>query len=384
MEENVTQSIVAFLSLKHCKNALAYRVILTEKQSRIIAILIGIVILPSLLTNGLLLFAMMKTKRKELACRTYVILTSFCGCLNSVSGIPMYVLLFTTYHNTRYCLFERISIFTVLTNAYVLVYSVLVLAIDRYLNVRPGFGWSKRLARVMRSNNGTIVVCVSIVLMSMLHSLMSASFFISVNFTIGKYITVALNCFIACGVYVAYLKLYCEINAHNNSFRREFDANEASQGKTPPYVHEFIKTVAILLVAGVLCYLPFIIMDIWTGWYTMVQTTVAPQTVRFVYYLAVIPVLMHSSINSMLFLYRNEKAKQYICKKFCYKNSNSMQRHNAEHPFLEHFSVNLIMKDMAPPVNNGSSTTTVKTTPLLSRAAFVLHPPSEELHLPHP
>ena len=84
---------------------------------------------------------------------------------------------------------------------------------------------------------------------------------------------------------------------------------------TPPqtrYYYDFTKTIALILLSLAICTFPFLITDLWTGYYSFVKRTKAPQTVRYLYYLSFAPGFMHCTINALLLLYRNQAAAKYV------------------------------------------------------------------------
>ena len=89
-----------------------------------------------------------------------------------------------------------------------------------------------------------------------------------------------------------------------------------SKRKTTPsqrrYYYDFTKTIALVLLSLAICTFPFLITDLWTGYYSFVKRTKAPQTVRYLYYLSFAPGFMHCTINALLLLYRNQAAAKYV------------------------------------------------------------------------
>ena len=300
-----------------CPNSLASRLTITTAQSYTVAGAISFLILPTLLANGLLLFVQMRKIKSSYQMNT--VITSINGCLFSVSGLPMYIALFTQYRQQRNCLLENTSIFVVQVETHVLGYTILVLAIDRYFFVRPNFGWSKSVSLWMQTRVGLAITTSAILILSLLHGTVSINFFEGLKSTIAKVAMMLLNAIIVLVVYVAYLKLYCEIRVHEISFSNSQEQNARSQGRDRDgggYMREFIKTVSILLIAGIICYLPFLVMDCWTGWYTFGLKTESPQNVRFCYYLSLVPVFLYSSINASLLLYRSDEVWKVIRRMF--------------------------------------------------------------------
>ena len=299
---------------KHCYNALAWRIILTKTQSFTVGICIALVIVPTILTNGSLLIGLTRTKQHKLSCIIYIKMTAIFGCLSGATGFLMYVLLFTIFHDKRSCIFERVSLFIAQVNSHVLGYLILVLAIDRYFSVRPNLRQQRGIVKWISSTKGSHALVTLAITLSLLHGFVTVEFFGTAKSNIGKLIMAIFNVVIAVSVYIAYLRLYFELRAHERSVKnlRSGQSSSVKVKSGSKYLHEFVKTIAVILVAGMLCFLPFITMDIWTGWYTLVRKIAAPRDVRFVYYLSVIPVFINSSINAVLLLYRNDKALKYV------------------------------------------------------------------------
>ena len=241
-------------------------------------------------------------------------MTAIFGCMSAATGFLMYVFLFTVFHDRRNCIFERASLFIAQVNSHVLGYLILVLAIDRYFNVRPNLTQQRGIIKWILSTKGSYALVTLAIILSLLHGLVTVEFFGTAKSNIGKLIMAIFNVVIAVSVYIAYLRLYFELRAHERSVKnlRSGQSSSVKVKSGSKYLHEFVKTIAVILVAGMLCFLPFITMDIWTGWYTLVRKIAAPRDLRFVYYLSVVPVFINSSINAVLLLYRNDKALKYV------------------------------------------------------------------------
>ena len=360
---------------KHCYNALAWRIILTKKQSFTVGICIALIIIPTILTNGSLLIGLMRTKQHKLSCIIYIKMTAIFGCMSAATGFLMYVFLFTVFHDIRNCIFERASLFIAQVNSHVLGYLILVLAIDRYFSVRPNLRQKTGYLKWILSTKGSYALVTLAIILSLLHGLVTVEFFGTAKSNIGKLIMAIVNVVIAVSVYIAYLRLYFELRAHERSVKNLRLAQSSSvQVKSgSKYLHEFAKTIAVILVAGMLCFLPFITMDIWTGWYTLVRKIAAPRDLRFVYYLSLIPVFINSSINASLLLYRNDQALKYVKKSFTLNSeaaSNSI-----ECIAMKKFGRNGTLTRLRhnDPTGTHSNTTTPTGSAMLKRKIYVMN-----------
>lgn len=82
--------------------------------------------------------------------------------------------------------------------------------------------------------------------------------------------------------------------------------------RKPKYVKELALTISFVLLALAICYVPFIVMDFWTSWYTFVQSKQAPRKIRFVYYMTYGSVFFTSVANAAIILYRNRDLKALV------------------------------------------------------------------------
>ena len=368
---------------KICPNSLAWRLLLLDCQSNVYATAVALVILPTIISNVLLFIGMMKTGQFKSSCNLYIIVSSIIGVLSGLTGFPMYVVLFTLYRKERFCILEKLAICTAQFNGHMIGYAILALAIDRYFSVRPDL----TMLSFARQVQSKLVSCFAVAIfsvLSFLHGLVSVDYFTVTKNLYGKIIMMTVNVLIVFVVYAAYLKLYHDIRVHNNSFRKEFQTSETYgvnpvlNSRIPRYLREVIKTISIILVTGMICYAPYIVMDFWTGWYTFVKKIPSPRTVRFIYYLSSVCVFLNALINAMLFLYRNQKAWLYI-KYLCLLS----KRHRTQSQESIPMSFYGVERDMAELENHHHHTyflnhsdalqcESPKSTPILKRAAFIV------------
>eukprot|EP00112_Aurelia_sp_Birch-Aquarium-sp1_P018037 Seg4245.1 transcript_id=Seg4245.1/GoldUCD/mRNA.D3Y31 product="hypothetical protein" protein_id=Seg4245.1/GoldUCD/D3Y31 len=362
---------------KHCYNALAWRIILTKTQSFTVGICIALVIIPTILTNGSLLIGLMKTKQRKLSCIIYIKMTAMFGCFSGTTGFLMYVLLFTIFHDRRACMFERASLFMAQMNSHVLGCLILALAVDRYFSVRPKLRQQTGIIKLILSTKGSYALVTFTIILSLLHALVTVEFFGTAKSNITKLIMTLFNIVIAVIVYIAYLRLYFELRAHERSVKslRLVQSSSVKVKSGSKYLHEFVKTIAVILVAGMLCYLPFITMDIWTGWYTLVRKVAAPRDIRFFYYLSVIPAFINSSINAVLLLYRNEKALKYVKKGFTLSSEAEAASNSIECIAMKKFGRNGTLTRLKnnDPTGTHSTTTTPTGSAMLKRKVYVMN-----------
>ena len=162
---------------------------------------------------------------------------------------------------------------------------------------------------------------------------------------------------------------------HNSSLLKMVSSNRGQHllhrgaTETPRHLRKFIKTVTMLLVAGLFCYLPFIITDLWTGWYTLYLKAESPRNLRFAYYMSTVPVFSYCPFNACLFMYRNETVKKYVRGKL---RSRGRAKMRSRTECLSMRSVNQLGLFRIIGYESNEVSITPRTTPLLNRAVYVI------------
>ena len=313
-----------------CYTTVAWRMILSPDQNLAIGVSYSFCILPTVILNAALCFALYKTKQLGKTSKFLVFLLSLSDCLSGIISVPGSVILFTLYGNARNCWYERGLMFFGQTNGHFSLYIIMTIAIQKYLNVRPTFKKGNSFFGGMLESNRGLKVIVSICFCwSIFHGLVSVYFFGYVTSTIPNKILMVLRSVIVIVIYIFYFRLYFSIKRYlkkKDSCKSIEDISAATalndqRKKVKNMFSGFFRTVYFVLIAFAISYLPVILMDTWTGYYTLFKKTAAPNLPRFLYFLAHSTLFFNCAVNAFLFLRRDGEVSKFYSKLFSHKST---------------------------------------------------------------
>jgi len=304
----------------YCYTTVAWRTMLSSNQNIAIGITNSLTILPAIVLNSAYCYALFKTGQLKKKSKLLVFLQSTSDFFFGAISIPLSVILFTVYGNTRSCWLERIAMFIGQTNGHISLYLLMLIAMQRYFVVRPQLGSSRnRFANVVfLSFKGLKIAVLCIVSWSAFTGLVSVYFFGHLKSTILNITVMVLRSLLAIMTYIFYFRLYFSVKKHQRkmtSNRRK--ALETSHFETVERKYRScLKTVSLVLIANAISYIPVLVADCWTGYYTF-RDVYAPQMVRFCYYLLHFTLFLNSSINTVIFLYRDGVSRAFLRRTVC-------------------------------------------------------------------
>ena len=316
-----------------CRNAYTDRLILNDTQFGVITAVMILELIITLPLNTLLVKSIHRTKMLSSTTWQYILLLGYAGCSLSVIVIPMNIVLFTIYRTKRSCSLEYTAIFLGQINCQFTMYLILLLAMHRYWMTMP----SRKLVTSISMNNITARgFIVAALILSLLHGGASINFFGTIATSMPNILMKVIDVTVGLIVFAIYLRLYMKIRRYIKTcrvrFKDEKNVESAVQidrlGKLPLYMRSLAITIFLILLALAACYIPFIIMDSWTSWYTFYKSEKAPQKIRFVYYLTYGSVFFTSIANACIVIQRNRDLKLYV-KSATYKACCNVDVHPA-------------------------------------------------------
>ncbi len=301
-------------STKYCYNAFVGRMILTRAQNVSLAAIMALMIPFLIICNAAVIVGFYKTKQLSSVCNWSVVALSVSDGLIGIISMPLYCVLLITFGHERVCWYELLTMMVVQMNSHFSAYTIVVIALQRYLKARPRFAetW---LTEKLVSKGGTVFTCSIALFLSILHGMVSTNFFNTITTSTPKIIMMIINICLVVSVYVCYIRLYRSIKVHVAN-TRSLSVSAHRHGSTAttiqPYYTELAKTMCFILATFAVTSIPYLITDFITGWYTFVLKVDAPQTMRFLYYLSFWPLVLNAVLNAVILLYRNKKAVKYI------------------------------------------------------------------------
>lgn len=283
-----------------CYTILAWRIILTNKQSTTIAVCCAVNILPVVLLNSALCFALYTTGKVAKASKFLIFILSLSDCATGLVTIPASVVLTTTLSHQRCCWLEMFTMFFGQSTGHFSFYIIMAIAVQRYLKVTPSLKFIGTFQQSILSLTGLKVATLVILLWSLFHGLVSTYFFGNVTSKVLNAAMVIVRLLIFVIVCVCYFRMYWSIRQHMNEEPQQ--QGTSLQTHSQENYKKFVKTVSITLIVLAVTYLPLMATDMWTRYYTLIKKIAAPQLPRFLYYLSFTMFFSNGAFNAIIFL----------------------------------------------------------------------------------
>ena len=304
-----------------CRNAYMDRLILNDTQCAIFTAMMVLEMLITLPLNALMIRGIYKTKGLSTTWQ-YILFLGYAGCSLSLIVIPLNIVLFTTFRSSRSCTLEYAAIFVGQITCQFTVYLIFLLALHRYWMTVSGQKLPGSFLATHCTSKGSIIL---ISIMSIFHGGASVNFFGTIKTSLPNILMKVVDATIGIVISIIYLRLYLNIHRYVKTCRVRFKDDTAVETKVqtlpkrklPGNIKNLAVTISIILLVIACCYVPFIIMDSWTSWYTFYKSAKAPQTIRFTYYLTYGSVFFTSIANACIVICRDRDLKFYI-KSFIY------------------------------------------------------------------
>ncbi len=301
-----------------CRNAYSDRIMISKIQCTTITIVLSLISVITIPLNGLIAIAILKTKKTAADPLSwyYMLLITLSGCSIGTLVIPVNVVLFTTECQIRNCSLEYSAIFIGQIVCQFSAYVTFLIAIHRYFISTPD---RNRRCSFFTSKTGAHKLTIIAFLISMLHGFVSVNFFGKLSTSLPNVIMKAVDFILGLTIYFIYLRLYITIHRYAKNIRVRFQDNfelrpmhSARIIRRPKYVRSLAVTISLILIALAICYIPFLIMDLWTSFYTFIKEEHSPRNVRFVYFLSYAFVFLTSVANGGIILHRNRDIREFV------------------------------------------------------------------------
>ena len=295
-----------------CYSAFKQRLILDDVHHTVIAVLSVPLIPVTIFTNLAVIVSLVKTKHLHRSqSNLFIFALSISDCLLGVLTLPGFVMLFTIHRTTRSCILEQLIQFMVNFNAHVSGSIIILIALDRYLNLDPDLKRINGLGRWLTTASGFRISMGICVLFSVISSVVAAIDYEDrrIPDSISAAIDIILF-FLLCGLYH---RLYRKIKRFA---RKAHDMKLYSNHESRPvYLKQVTKTVLFLLLGIAFCYLPFFIVNVTL---TFVRQKSTLKQLRFAFYLTLVILFFNSTFNALIILYRNKALFDFVTSKiFC-------------------------------------------------------------------
>ena len=293
-----------------CYSVLVWRVYLSDQQQLILSICFGLTILPVVILNFALSFALYKLGDWRNKSKFFIFVLSISDTIFGLVAVPAHIVLSTALGSERSCWFERAFLFAAQSNGHFSFYTIMAIALERYLHVTSALrygavsrGVAGFLTRLTSTTKGHWILLLIMLILSLIHGLVPTYFFGKVQSNIPNIIMVFVRFIILAAIYISYIRMYIEIKKHVRANR---PLNQRH--------NKAFRTVVTILIIYTVSFIPGIVTDFWTSYYSYVKESAAPTTLRFTYYLSFTLVYLNGAINAGVLIKANRRVLVYYRK----------------------------------------------------------------------
>ena len=295
-----------------CYSALVWQVYLSDKQQLVVGISSGLTIVPIVALNFALSFALYKLGDWRKKSKFFIFVLSISDTVFGLVVVPAHIVISTALGSERSCWFERAFLFVAQTNGHFSFYTIMAIALERYLHVTSAlrYGVENRgiagyLTRLTSTTKGHYILLLFILILSLIHGLVPTYFFGGVQSNIPNIVVVFVRIAILAATYISYVRMYIEIRKHVR-------ANRPLNQKH----NKAFRTVVTILIIYTISFIPGIVTDFWTSYYSYVKETAAPTTLRFTYYLSFTLIYLNGAMNAGVLIKDNRRVLEYYRERF--------------------------------------------------------------------
>ena len=298
---------------------------LSQTQSNILITCLAVLAPITITANSLLAFALVKTKQvTKPTSHVFIFLLCMSDIFVGAVTIPFDIIIFAKYRRVRICTLELVGNFIGQLFPHLSVNIILIIALHRYIQINPSLREITGLKKWLISKTGSVILVVLAFLSAVANGLIASYLFGSYYNRVPNWLIKAIDCVLFIVIYGLYVNLFWNVKKHTrankvlwNAENQAVKTNSGASGinPRPTYFKKFTKTVILILIAIVLCYLPYVTIDISQGLLEQSLSQSSAQLVRFFYYMTWMFLFSNSTINAAIIIYRNDKLKAFIKEK---------------------------------------------------------------------
>ena len=299
--------------MDNCSNSLfSGRFRLTDGQNLSVGILLAFTSFFVFLINIILVLAIVKTHQLVNYTHIYILCLSVSDCIQGAITAPSIALLFIVYHTERNCVLSNAVQAFALFSTHLSGYFILLIAFDRYMNIRTEFTEDNCFLKRLKTKIGSVTLTSICFITSFAHAGIS---FPRIKYKRHLTILMGILDFISIiTVYVLYIRIYLKVRKHfeGNVVYEDRNVNKEETGNSRRYLTELAKTVFLILIPLAVCYSPFTALYFYMLNFSNNNVSL---TLQYIYYLFMLPVFFNGILDSCIVLCRNEELCGYLRRK---------------------------------------------------------------------
>ena len=283
----------------------AARTNLTTLQNLTVVIGLSVISPIIIVLNLLLIIGLAKTKELRNAPGILLLLLSISDCLIGLVSIPIQIVLFTAFKTHPACTLEYMTHAVGHFTGHFSGYMIAVISFQRNVLINPNLKPRNCFSSFLVKKRGLMVLVAVTFVVTLAETIVSVIFYYEF---IARLMLSILDSVIFAYVYVTYFWVYFKVWRFSKKI-----TEKQTKKKTTIRAHEdrLAKTVALILIATAICYLPYQI-TVGMRWTKMRDRQKPSMELRFGIYLSLIVLYCNSAVNAAIIIWRSRKIRIYI------------------------------------------------------------------------
>ena len=327
------------MDMQTCKFRLtgfAERISLTSAEATALGAAFSVLIPFTFLSNIMLILSLIRTGQVNKKSNCLILILSISDLFMGAVCMPLTVILFAIYPLERQCTLEIIVQTVEIFFGHFSAYMTVTIGIDRYVNIDPTLRHlNSPLHRLFSSSKVWIPILATFGLTTVTTMILT---FTMITFTKHHntvlIVIIILDLVLVLSILVLYVRFYYKIWRHTKTKSvYSIEAHINGIKIRAQYLARLGVTVFIILIALVICYVPFGIIGIYQAIVAGTNLSLLTRTDVLSFMITTVLVYLNSTLNTVIILYRNEKLRHYVssCLHFDHKYDwNSAQRDNTD------------------------------------------------------
>ena len=265
-----------------------------------------------MILNTLLIAAFIATKQMFLNTSNFLIIClSISDLVLGIIVLPLYIMLKTHLLSVSVCIWNKIAQILFSTSISTSTYLTIFIAIDRYLHMNPDMENHSRFYKVFdKPYLYFLVISVVIFAVSISAAFTMFAYLSPASFGIANLCIMFLTAAGLCIIIVLYTKGYLRIRRFTKN--SPLYSESATSGVAPTYVRRLYKTTLLLIIVQMVVYIPTCVAQAVFGVLGMVMSQRDYSKVTVWYQFCGILMFSNSFINSLIVIFHNREAQQWI------------------------------------------------------------------------
>ena len=283
-----------------CASLFSGRRYLDEIQINILISFNAVIMISNLVANLAVVYALLSTKQLRNVSMRLILYLSISDCSLAFIGQPLFIVMMTEYLDSSNCTFETVIQVVIVSSAHISGYIIILIAWDRYVRMKY-LQSNSVVIKSWKVHVSVVIVLFLSFLEGVIHAI-GTTLEVFADMNIVQAITDILLMFV---VFVAYMKTIIVIKKQKNDVNNHHDVLVNLD-------HVITRLVSKMIVAGVVCYVPYIALTILRPSIIDKANVENRKWLHFALFLSYELIFSNASANALIFLSSNKKSRSKL------------------------------------------------------------------------